>query len=114
MPGRYSWFWEDILAVGIEEPTGRFKPGSGFRVQGAVLVMIPRETLVRPIQPSAWRNLVGLPGNCSKGAVFDWVTTELCGRPRSQDAADAYCMALATRTLVLNEQEREVARAGKT
>lgn len=114
MPGRHSRFWEDILAIGIEEPTGRFKPGSGFRVQGAVLAMIPRETLVRPIQPSAWRRLVGLPGNCSKETVFAWVTEELCGRPRSQDAADAYCMALATRALVLREHEREVAHAGKT
>lgn len=110
MPGRYSRFWEDILAVGIEEPTGRFKPGSGFRVQGAVLAMIPRDTLVRPIQPSAWRRLVGLPGNCSKEAVFEWVTAELGGRPRSQDAADAFCMALATRALVLEEQAKEARR----
>ena len=113
VPARNHSFWLNILAVGLEEPTGRFKPGSGFRVQGAVLAMIPDRMLVKPLTPSEWRAGVGLPGNCSKEAVFAWVTERLCGIPKSQDAADAYCMALATRALVLEDQAKEVARAGK-
>jgi hypothetical protein len=97
VPGRARSWWDEIIAVGIEEPTGKFKPGSGFRVQGAVLAMIPSRILVQPFTPSEWRHKVGLKGNCSKQDVFDWVTETLGGRPRSQDAADAYGIALATR-----------------
>jgi hypothetical protein len=105
--GRASAHWDGILAVGIEEPTGKFKPGSGFRVQGAVLAQIPERMLVTPWTPSGWRAAVGLPGNCAKEAVFRWVTEQLGGRPASQDAADAYCIALATRKVVLENQTKE-------
>ena len=74
--------------------------------------MIPERMLVHPMQPSEWRAGVGLLGNCTKKVVFDWATEQLGGRPVSQDAADAYCMALATRALVLKNQAKEAARAG--
>ena len=114
LPARNHSFWLEILACGIEEPSGKFKPGSGYRVQGAVLSMIPARMIVRPLQPGEWRKGAGLSGRSTKEEVFAWVTEQLGGRPRSQDAADAYCMALATRALVLREHEREVAHAGKT
>lgn len=107
VPGRAHSFWDEILAVGIEEPTGKWKPGSGFRMQGAVLSVIPMRMLVSPLTPSQWRAKVGLPGNCAKEHVFRWVTEQIGGRPRSQDAADAYCMALAMRRLLQEEKDGE-------
>lgn len=111
LPARNSSFWLDIIAVGIEQPGGHQRHVTA-RVQGAVLAMIPSRMLVHPLQPSEWRKGVGLPGNATKERVFDWVTEQLGGRPVSQDAADAYCMALATRALVLKNQAKEAASAG--
>lgn len=111
LPGRTGSWWDEILAVGIEQPGGHQRHIT-TRVQGAVLAMIPSRMLVHPLQPSEWRKGVGLPGNATKERVFDWVTEQLGGRPVSQDAADAYCMALATRELVLKNQAKEAARAG--
>ena len=95
-------FWDDVLAVGIEDPRG-YGAGSLYRVQGAVLACIPQGRLVHPWIPSAWRKAVGLPGNASKDVVGLFVS----GRRRHvdqwavvrwpQDACDAYCIALAVR-----------------
>ena len=105
LPGRNNSFWDEVVAVGIEEPAGR-NPGFQFRVQGAVLSMIPEWMLVEKFMPSEWRKKVGLPGNCTKETVFEWVTEQLGGRPASQDAADAYCIALATQRK-MEEQDGE-------
>ena len=102
MPG--SSFWDDVLAVGIEEPCGH---GAGrlMRVQGAILACVPAHKLVHPLMPSAWRKAVGLPGNASKEVVSEWAGPKL--RPTVGpllgipfDATDAYCIALATRSLI--------------
>jgi hypothetical protein len=105
----HSWkftrsFWDDVLAIGIEEPRG-YNAGALYRVQGAILGKLPPETLVHPLIPSVWRKTVGLPGNASKQDVWDYVDRVL-PRPREpflwpQDACDAYCIALATRTLLV-------------
>ena len=102
VPGRAMSFWDDVLAVGIEDPRG-YGAGSLYRVQGAVLACIPQGRLVHPWIPSAWRKAVGLPGNASKDVVGLFVS----GRRRHvdqwavvrwpQDACDAYCIALAVR-----------------
>jgi hypothetical protein len=95
--------WDDVLAVGIEDPRG-YNAGALYRIQGAILATIPQATLVHPLIPSQWRKTVGLPGNASKGAVFEF-TMKHSGRAGSgiwpQDACDAYCIALATRTLLV-------------
>jgi hypothetical protein len=112
--------WEDVLAVGIEDPRG-YGAGSLYRVQGAILAAIPRGLLVHPLIPSQWRKTVGLPGNASKDQVSQFVVRHKLasigdGRDTShvplgalpmphgvtwpQDACDAYCIALATRTLL--------------
>jgi hypothetical protein len=90
-------FWDDTIAVGIEEPRGQ-GAGNLYRVQGAILQCIPPTTLVQPWVPSEWRKAVGLKGNASKddvrdhanrlsfNATYDW----------PQDGADAYCIARAT------------------
>jgi hypothetical protein len=101
LPG--SEFWDDVLAIGIEDPRG-YGSGALYRIQGAVLNCLPKNTLVHPLIPSQWRKTVGLPGNASKGAVFEF-TMKHSGRAGSgiwpQDACDAYCIALATRTLLV-------------
>ena len=99
-------FWDDVLAVGIEDPRG-FGAGSMYRVQGAILAQVPADKLVQPWIPSAWRKAVGLPGNASKDDITLHAETRL-GAPMfmldgsgwPQDAYDAYCIALATRSLL--------------
>lgn len=94
--------FDDVIAVGIEEPAGR-NPGRLFRVQGAVLARIPRDTLVTTWMPSQWRKAVGLPGNASKNDVAEFAMVhaqdrgaDFTLRDSGQDCLDAYCIALAT------------------
>jgi hypothetical protein len=97
-----SAFWDDVLAVGIEEPRG-YNAGSLYRIQGAIIATLPRPVLVHPLIPSSWRKTVGLAGNATKADVATFVAK---GKPAydkldwPQDACDAYCIALATRTLL--------------
>mgnify|MGYP001352830482 CR=1 FL=1 len=93
---------DDVLAVGLEQPRGH---GSGalYRVQGALLSRIPRWLLVQPWIPSEWRRMIGLPGNAAKGVIENWVkTTDPTGSRDgwTQDACDAYCIALATASAI--------------
>ena len=105
--------FEDCVAIGIEEPMmrggGMSTAYSLYRVQGAVIACLPPRTLVHPIKPSQWRKTVGLPGNATKQTVSDWTRGHLYLTPGMggfgyvdwpQDACDAYCIALATRTLL--------------
>jgi hypothetical protein len=96
-----SWDWDDVLAVGIEEPRG-YNSGALYRVQGSILRSIPDyETprlLVQPWVPSEWRKAVGLKGNASKQEVADHAlfTAGVPAMNWPQDAADAFCIAMAT------------------
>lgn len=106
--------WDDVLAVGIEDPRGQ-NAGALYRVQGAILAQIPAAKLVHPLIPSQWRKLVGLPGNATKQQVYlrSWefiydehpgkTGTDWAERAWPQDAHDAHCIALATRTLLERE-----------
>jgi hypothetical protein len=103
--------WDDVVACGIEDPRG-YGAGSLYRVQGAILSCLPGAMLVQPLIPSSWRKTVGLKGNASKDDVrrFSQASAgmyvagqyvELERWPDwPQDAHDAYCIALATRTLL--------------
>lgn len=109
-----AWRWH-TLAVGIEDPRGQ-NAGALYRIMGGILQVIPSDILVQPWIPSQWRKAVGLPGNCTKEAVKEWVdswvlimerpgagtTTLVDGFP--QDVCDAYCIALATRQAITREQ----------
>jgi Holliday junction resolvasome RuvABC endonuclease subunit len=96
--------WDDVLAVGIEEPpyVNNHKTLRDLaRVQGAILARLPRNLMVQEWAPSQWRKEVGLPGNASKELVSVYVTGERVLAEKKddrwpQDAADAYCIALAT------------------
>lgn len=101
-----SSYWDDVLAVGIEDPRG-YGAGSLYRVQGAILACIPNSKLVQPWIPSAWRKAVGLAGNASKADVFLHVARTSPGRTAidwPQDACDAFCIALATRNKLERKQ----------
>lgn len=119
IPGRTDPLWDEVVAIGIEDPRG-YGAGSLYRVQGAILASLPAWLLVHPLIPSQWRKTVGLPGNASKDmiraftGIKRWhadprfipssVTTttdyEAVIPAWPQDAHDAYCIALATRTLL--------------
>jgi len=111
MPGRTSVLFEDVLAVGIEDPRGQ-NAGAMYRVQGAVLARIPARMLVRPFIPSEWRKAVGLKGNATKGEVaaeavvtLSYANGAYMGQVEwPQDAYDAYCIALATLRLLDREK----------
>jgi hypothetical protein len=103
--------WDSVVAVGIENPGGKFGTSAMYRVQGAVLASIPFYKLVQPFPPAAWRKHVGLSGRASKTDVQMFVDDHriramFSNRTQSdieawpQDACDAYCIALATRTLL--------------
>ena len=119
MPGRASTIWDDVLAVGIEHPGGHHGTGHMLRIQGAILSQIPARMLVHPLPPGKWRTLVGLPGDASKQRValhvcgelghFDYVRgvdgdRKVPDLQWPQDAYDAYCIALATRSLITQEK----------
>jgi len=109
VPGPTSVLYDDLIAVGIEDPRGQ-NAGAIYRVQGAILARIPPRMLVRPFIPSEWRKGVGLKGNASKADVWSFTTFQSVGRDPNgrfgwpQDACDAYCIALATLRLLDREK----------
>jgi hypothetical protein len=96
-----SSFWDEVLAIGIEDPRG-YGAGSLYRIQGAILACLPSATKVHPWVPSAWRKAVGLSGRASKDEIRSWVENRRWDykAPWPQDACDAYCIALATRAAI--------------
>lgn len=106
LPGAHSGYWDDVLAVGIEHPAGKFGTGPLMRIQGAILACLPPRMLVEPLPPAKWRKLTGLAGNCTKEIVFWESRSRLGPKPPvwPQDAHDAHLIALATRTLLEREK----------
>lgn len=106
MPARGWWDDEGVIAVGIEQPRGRFGVTPLFRVQGAVLACLPADLLVQPWNPASWRIAVGLAGNATKQDVMLRgleLLPAMPGRVWPQDAYDALCMAHATRAAIHRE-----------
>ena len=103
---RYLGDDHGVIACGIEEPRGH-GAGSLYRIQGAILACLWPTLLVQPLIPSAWRKLVGLPGNAPKHAIASWVLNTWPHADVSQlpqDALDAYAIAYATRLLLARSQ----------
>lgn len=96
MPGPSSQLWDEVGAFGVEDPRGQ-NSGVLYRVQGAVLACLPPTALVHPLVPSEWRKAVGLPGNATKAQIYGAFPQDPLW---PQDACDAYCIALATATLI--------------
>ena len=98
MPGPTSELWDDVLAIGIEDPAGRHGVIPLVRVQGAILACLPTSTLVHAYKPARWKFLAGLKGNASKEDVS--VRSLLLGGMSldpywPQDAHDAHLIARA-------------------
>jgi hypothetical protein len=92
LPG--SGFWENVTAVGIEEPGGKYVIGKLKAIQGAIITSLPDDLLVAPYHAGKWRVLAGLPGQSSKDEIRAWVYGRLGENPGwPQDACDAYCLA---------------------
>jgi len=90
-------FWDEAVAIGIEEPRGHHGVEPLFRIQGAITACIPRTVLLQPWNPASWRRLNGLAGNATKLVVRNFVIQQGVWLPNwSQDACDAYCIARAT------------------
>jgi hypothetical protein len=104
MPLRTGGFWDQAIAIGIEDPRG-YNAGALYRIQGAILACLPWQTLTHPLIPSSWRKTVGLAGNASKLAVAEWTIRhaplEIADK-WPQDAFDAYAIAYATRSLLIS------------
>ncbi|MES2360111.1 MAG: hypothetical protein V4529_17350 [Gemmatimonadota bacterium] len=105
-------FWEDTIAVGLENPAGRAGTGlyAVIRTTGAVLACLPSSVLVQPWRPGEWRKANRLKGNATKAEVKTFADALLRrstpdDRPEwpCQDAADAYLIALATRGAIETE-----------
>lgn len=112
MPPRGWWSDEGIVAVGLEEqasgnPAMRSTVQKLKMVQGAILSCLPRDLLVMPLEATRWRKELGLPGNAKKPVVAQWVLEKRMERSGfdipawPQDAADAFCMAVAVEKLVV-------------
>ena len=112
MPSRGWWSDLGVVALGIEEPQGVAKSTVAKlkAIQGAVVACLPRDLLVHPMVPARWRTEVGLKGNASKEEVADFVAVRSgtgfveipwdCSQ-WSQDAMDAYCLALSVEKLTV-------------
>lgn len=67
-----SFVWDDVLAVGIERPAGRYAVDKVALCVGAVLCRIPASKLTRWWLPAEWRKACGMKGNATKEHVADW------------------------------------------
>lgn len=111
---RGQW-WDDVGLVGIERPAGKFGVADVAAAYGAVLARIPERVAVFQFRPAEWRKACGLPGNCSKLDVAEWVGRKRIGAewassrtiPRSwnSDACDAYAIAYAARAINQTQEE---------
>lgn len=110
MCGRTDEYWDNILAIGIEDPAGHHGTNHIYRIQGAVLQCLPALVLVQQWRPAAWKKSCGLLGNAPKASVTIH-SRELLGVRGDdlwddtldtwpQDAHDAHCIALATRAVI--------------
>lgn len=102
-------FWDDIAEVAIERPYG---PGPdallAMHLMLGLLVAAMPERLHPPLllQPATWRKHAGLSGRAEKEDVFAFAVEHMPARPRSQDVADAFCIARAARALNLERLKR--------
>ena len=95
LPARADPLWDEVIAIGIEQPAGHHGVLPLIRVQGAILQCLPVATLVQPYTPARWRVLAGLRGHALKDEVKER-SLELGGAPDwPQDGHDAHLIARA-------------------
>lgn len=104
----HSW-WEDngVIAIGIEDPRGAARNVDSilYRVQGAILACLPADLMVHPWKPQSWRSELELSTK-GKEALYLFAARHWTDGPLviTQDAADAYCLAYATRQRLVIEK----------
>lgn len=94
--------WEQAIAIGVERPAGEHGAWQVSMSFGAVLQCLPFGTLVHWLYPGTWKKATVGHGGATKAEVLAWVGERWPNHPTplSQDAADAYCVAVAVRALV--------------
>lgn len=117
MPSPYARMWDDIEAIGVENPAGKHGIHTVQRAVGAVLACLPPSALVQPWRPAEWRKAVDLPGNASKTTVLEHgievargMGAEWAADTHPQDCFDALCIALAT-VFALNEHNPQTVQS---
>ena len=95
LPARTDTLWDDVIAIGIEQPAGHHGVLPLIRVQGAILQCLPAATLVQPYTPARWRVLAGLRGHALKAEVKQRSLALDGGTDWPQDAHDAHLVARA-------------------
>jgi len=105
-------YWDDVYLVAIEEPFARVKGKSLLilnRVVGAVVASLPPELRVPErcwlVAPHEWKAGLGLKGKPSPddieriaGTANPFTGSEF-REPASENARDAYCIAMWARDL---------------
>lgn len=95
LPARTAERWDEVIAIGIEQPAGHHGVIPLVRVQGAILACLPPKTLVQPYTPARWRVLSGLRGHALKAEVKERSLELGGGTNWPQDAHDAHLVARA-------------------
>lgn len=115
-----GWWLEHCVAVGIEDPRGAARNVDSvlYRIQGAILACLPQMLMVQPWKPGEWRKQLGI-SNVGKEAPAQFARDRWAWNPtwvgvpepldRSQDAADAFCVAWATRDRLVKTQMKGAA-----
>ncbi len=99
-----STAWRNVIALGIEDPRGPSRTADApiYRTQGAILACLPRDLLVQPWKPQAWRKQLGI-AHIGKPPIAEFASRHWLNPPQNarQDAYDAFCIAYATRMVMV-------------
>lgn len=99
--------WERAVAIGLERPAAKFGAWQVSMVFGAVLQCLPYGILVTWLTANSWkaRALGKGHGSASKDEVLAWAGDHWADHPSplTQDAADAYGLAVAVRACIVLE-----------
>lgn len=107
-----STAWRNVIALGIEDPRGASRNADApiYRTQGAILACLPDTLLVQPWKPQSWRKQLGV-AHIGKGPPADFALAHWQNAPErpTQDALDAFCIAWATRMVIVRTTEEATA-----
>lgn len=102
-----STAWRNVIALGIEDPRGASRTVDApiYRTQGAILACLSPDLLVECWKPQSWRKALGI-NHIGKGPVADYALAHWTDGPDlpSQDALDAFCIAAATRKVLVRSE----------
>lgn len=93
----HSSWWDDIVLVAIERPSGRFPKViyAQALVIGALLATIPTRVLIQDFVPANWKSLIGLSGHATKDQVRAWASEFGADPSWDEHACDALALVHA-------------------